>query len=568
MTPEQPQPTTKPLNFIEEIMEADLASSKHEGRVMTRFPPEPNGYLHIGHAKSICINFGLAQKYGGKTNLRFDDTNPVKEDVEYVDSIREDVKWLGFSWKGEFFASDYFQQLYDYAEYLIQQGKAFVCDLSENEIREYRGNFYTPGRPSPFRERQPEENLELFRKMRAGEFPDGSKVLRAKIDAQHPNMNMRDPLMYRIRRARHHRTGNNWCIYPMYDYAHGVCDAIENITHSICTLEFEDHRPLYEWFLEQDKEEKFFKRPLPRQIEFARLNLTHTVMSKRRLLQLVQEGHVSGWDDPRMPTICGLRRRGYTPEAIRAFAERVGVAKRDMTAEVGLLEACIRECLEASAPRRMAVLHPLRLTVTNFAREQAFDAELPNHPEKPEMGSRKLPFSGELWIEQEDFMENPPKKWHRLSLGAEVRLRGACIIKCNEVVKDNAGNVIELRCTWDENSKGGNAADGRKIKGTIHWVSAAQAINAEVRLYGQLFQLEDPMALPDDQDWRHTIDSNSLEIAKAKLEPSLADVQMGTRFQFERAGYFALDPDSQLDRPIFNRVVGLKDSWAKIAGSK
>ena len=568
MTPEQPQPTAKPLNFIEDIMEADLASNKHGGRVMTRFPPEPNGYLHIGHAKSICINFGLAQKYGGNTNLRFDDTNPVKEDVEYVDSIREDVRWLGFSWEGEFYASDYFQQLYDYAEYLIQQGKAFVCDLSENEIREHRGNFYTPGRPSPFRGRPPEENLELFRKMRAGEFSDGSKVLRAKIDAQHPNMNMRDPLMYRIRRARHHRTGDEWCIYPMYDYAHGVCDAIENITHSICTLEFEDHRPLYEWFLEQDEERKFFRRPLPRQIEFARLNLTHTVMSKRRLLQLVQEGHVSGWDDPRMPTICGLRRRGYTPEAIRAFAERVGVAKRDMTAEVGLLEACIRECLEASAPRRMAVLRPLRLTITNFAPEQAFEAELPNHPEKPEMGSRKLPFSSELWIEQEDFMEDPPKKWHRLSQGAEVRLRGACIVKCEEAIKDDAGNVVELRCTWDENSKGGSAADGRKIKGTIHWVSAASAIDAEVRLYSQLFQLEDPMNLPEGQDWRTGINSQSLEIAKAKLEPSLAGTQLGTRFQFERAGYFAPDPGSAPGRLIFNRVVGLKDSWAKMASDK
>jgi glutaminyl-tRNA synthetase len=531
---------------------------------MTRFPPEPNGYLHIGHAKSICINFGLAKKYGGKTNLRFDDTNPVKEDVEYVDSIREDVRWLGFSWVGEFYASDYFPLLYDYAEYLIQQGKAFVCDLIESEIKEYRGNFYTHGRPSPHRNRSWEENLNLFRRMRDGEFPDGSRVLRAKIDVQHPNMNMRDPLMYRIRRAHHHRTGDSWCVYPMYDYAHGICDAIENITHSICTLEFEDHRPLYDWFLEQDVEGKFFKRPLPRQIEFARLNLTHTLMSKRRLLQLVQESMVSGWDDPRMPTICGLRRRGYTPEAVRAFAERVGVAKRDMVAEIGLLESCVREDLEAIAPRRMAVLRPLKLTITNMSPEQYFEVELPDVNEKPESGTRKLRFTKELWIEQDDFREAPPKKWFRLAPDAEVRLRGAAIVRCREVVKDPHGGIAELRCVWDENSKGGNAADGRKIKGTIQWVSAEEAIEAELRLYNHLFLAEDPMDMPEGQDWRQGINNQSLEILKAKLEPSLANARHGERFQFERTGYFAVDSDSTPGLPVFNRIVGLKDTWAKI----
>jgi len=559
--------TSNSLNFIEEIMEADLASNKHGGRVMTRFPPEPNGYLHIGHAKSICINFGLAKKYGGKTNLRFDDTNPTKEDVEYVDSIRRDVRWLGFSWVGEYFASDYFQTLYDYAEYLAQQGKAYVCDLSEADIREYRGNFYTPGRPSPYRERSREENLDLFRRMRAGEFPDGAKVLRAKIDVQHSNINMRDPLMYRIRRAHHHRTGDAWCIYPMYDFAHGICDAIENITHSICTLEFEDHRPLYEWFLEQDIEEKFFKRPLPRQIEFARLNLTHTMMSKRRLFQLVQEGIVSGWDDPRMPTICGLRRRGYTPESIRDFAERVGVAKRDMVAEVELLESCIREDLEASAPRRMAVLRPLKLTITNMTPDQSFEIEMPHHAEKPELGARSLRFAPELWIDEDDFKEAPPKKWFRLAPGAEVRLRGAAIVRCQDVVKDASGNVTELLCVWDENSKGGNAADGRKIKGAIHWVSAIDAIDAEIRLYDHLFLAEDPMSTPEGQDWRQGVNSQSLVRVKAKLEPTLSDARPGQRFQFERTGYFVVDADSTPETPIFNRIAGLKDSWAKIEAS-
>ena len=552
------------LNFIEEIMEADRASGKHGGRVLTRFPPEPNGYLHIGHAKSICINFGLAKKYGGTTNLRFDDTNPTKEDIEYVDSIREDVRWLGFAWAGEYYASDYFPKLYDYAEYLIQEGKAYVCDLSEEEIKDYRGNFYRPGRPSPYRDRSPEENLDLFRRMRAGEFPDGSRVLRAKIDVQSPNMNLRDPLMYRIRRAHHHRTGDAWCIYPMYDFAHGISDALESITHSICTLEFEDHRPLYEWFLEQDVDGRFFARPHPRQIEFARLNLTHTVMSKRRLLQLVQEGHVAGWDDPRMPTLCGLRRRGYTPESIRAFAEKVGVAKRDMVADAGLLEHCIREDLEARAPRRMAVLRPLKVVLTNMTDADAFDVELPSHPERPELGTRTLPFTRELYIEQEDFREDNPKKWFRLAPGAEVRLRGAALVRCEEVVKDASGAVVELRCTWDPASKGGNAPDGRKVKGTLHWVSAAHALDAEVRLYETLFTQEDPMDVPEGRDWKEFLNPHSLEVLTAKLEPGLAGARPGERIQFERLGYFCVDQDSAPGRPVFNRTVGLKDSWAKI----
>jgi len=557
-------PETKSLNFIEEIMEGEQQQGKHQGRVLTRFPPEPNGYLHIGHAKSICINFGLAKKYGGKTNLRFDDTNPAKEDVEYVDSIREDVKWLGFDWAGEFYASDYFQFLYDYAEYLITQGKAFVCDLTEEEAKEYKGNFFNPGKESPCRHRSPEENLDLFRRMRAGEFADGSRTLRAKIDVQSPNMNMRDPVMYRIRRAHHHRTGDAWLIYPMYDFAHGISDALETITHSICTLEFEDHRPLYEWFLEQDVDQKFFQRPLPRQIEFARLNLTYTVMSKRRLLQLVQEGRVRGWDDPRMPTLCGLRRRGYTAESIRAFAERVGVAKRDMVADVGLLEHCIREDLEARAPRAMAVLRPLKLVITNLAEEEVHTLEMPFHPEKPEMGTRSVPFSREIWIDQDDFREEAPKKWFRLAPGAEVRLRGAALVRCEEVLKDAAGNVTELRCTWDPASLGGNAPDGRKVKGTIHWVSARHAASAEVRLYEQLFSQENPMDVPPGQDWHEFIHPGSLETLTAKLEPSLAQAKQGDRFQFERTGYFALDLDSQPGALVFNRTVCLKDSWGKI----
>jgi glutaminyl-tRNA synthetase len=564
MTPESPTPESRSLHFIEEIMEADLASGKHQGRITTRFPPEPNGYLHIGHAKSICINFGLARKYGGSTNLRFDDTNPVKEDVEYVDSIREDVHWLGFAWANELYASDYFQFLYDYAEYLVGEGKAYVCDLSDEEIKEYRGNYYRAGKPSPYRDRGPEENLDLFRRMRAGDFPDGSRVLRAKIEVNAPNMNLRDPLMYRIRRSHHHRTGDAWLIYPMYDYAHGISDAIEGITHSICTLEFEDHRPLYEWFLEQDVEARFFSRPLPRQIEFARLNVTHTVMSKRRLLLLVQEGHVAGWDDPRMPTICGLRRRGYTPESVRAFADKVGVAKRDMVADVGLLEHCIREDLEARARRAMAVLRPLKVVITNMDASDIHWLDLPYHVENQAMGSRKVPLTREVWIDREDFREEAPKKWFRLAPGAEVRLRGAALVRCQEVVRDASGGVVELRCTWDPDSLGGNAPDGRKVRGTIHWVGAVHAIPAEVRLYEQLFTREDPMDVPEGGDWRDTLSPHSLEVVQALVEPALAEAGPGERFQFERTGYFCVDLDSKPGQLVFNRTVELKDSWAKI----
>ena len=565
MPAEPSAPESKSLHFIEEIVEADLASGKHGGRVLTRFPPEPNGYLHIGHAKSICLNFGLAARYGGATNLRFDDTNPVKEDVEYVDSIREDVRWLGFDWKGEHYASDYFPFLYDYAEYLVQQGKAYVCDLSEAEIREYRGNFHVAGKASPYRDRPPAENLDLFRRMKAGEFADGSKVLRAKIDMASGNMNLRDPLMYRIRRAHHHRTGDAWLIYPMYDYAHGVSDALETITHSICTLEFEDHRPLYDWFLEQDVEGRFFQRPLPRQIEFARLNLTYTVMSKRRLLLLVQEGHVKAWDDPRMPTICGLRRRGYTAESLRAFAERVGVAKRDTVIDVGLLEFAIREDLEKKAPRALAVLRPLRLVIENLAEGEVHWLTLPNHPEDASLGSRKVPFSREIFVERDDFREEAPKKWFRLAPGAEVRLKGACLVRCTDVIRDGAGAVVELRCTWDPASLGGDAPDGRKVKGTLHWVSAAHAVPAEVRLYDRLFTAEDPMDVAEGGDWRDTLNPDSLEVlAGARVEPGLADVAPGTRLQFERLGYFCADPDGHPGAPVFNRTVGLKDSWSKI----
>ncbi len=565
MPSDPPVPEPKSLHFIEEIVEADRASGKHGGRVLTRFPPEPNGYLHIGHAKSICLNFGLAARYGGATNLRFDDTNPVKEDVEYVDSIREDVRWLGFDWKGEHYASDYFQFLYDYAVYLVEQGKAYVCDLSEAEIREYRGNFHVPGKASPYRDRTPAENLDLFRRMKAGAFADGSRVLRAKIDMASGNMNLRDPLMYRIRRAHHHRTGDAWCIYPMYDYAHGVSDAIETITHSICTLEFEDHRPLYDWFLEQDVEGRFFQRPLPRQIEFARLNLTYTVMSKRRLLLLVQEGHVKAWDDPRMPTICGLRRRGYTPESLRAFAERVGVAKRDTVMDVGLLEFAIREDLEKKAPRAMAVLRPLKLVIENLPEGEIHWLTLPNHPDDPAFGTRQVPFSREVLIERDDFREEAPKKWFRLAPGAEVRLKGACLVRCTDVVKNAAGEVVELRCSWDPASLGGNAPDGRKVKGTLHWVSAAHAVPAEVRLYDRLFTAEDPMDVPEGGDWRDTLNPESLEIlAGARVEPALAGAAPGARIQFERLGYFCADPDGRAGAPVFNRTVGLKDSWTKI----
>jgi glutaminyl-tRNA synthetase len=564
MTQETPAPESRSLHFIEEIAEADLASGKHAGRICTRFPPEPNGYLHIGHAKSICINFGLAKRYGGSTNLRFDDTNPAKEEVEYVDSIRDDVKWLGFEWAGEHYASDYFQFLYDYAEYLILEGKAYVCDLNEDEIKDYRGNFFKAGRNSPFRDRSPQESLDLFRRMRAGEFADGAKVLRAKIDMQSPNMNMRDPLMYRIKRAHHHRTGDAWLIYPMYDYAHGVSDAIERITHSICTLEFEDHRPLYDWFLEQDVDGRFFQRPHPRQIEFARLNLTYTVMSKRRLLELVKEGHVRGWDDPRMPTISGLRRRGFTAASVRAFAEKVGVAKRDMVADVGLLEHCVREDLADRAPRAMAVLRPLKVVIENLAEGEVHWLDVPNHPMDASLGRRKVPFTRDIFVEREDFQLVAPKKWFRLAPGAEVRLKNACLLTCTSVVQDAEGEVVELKCTWDPASLGGDAPDGRKVKGTLHWVSATHSVACEVRLYDRLFTAKDPMDVPEGGNWRDFINPESMEtLVTARLEPSLATAEAGTSFQFERLGYFVADPDGRTGAPVFNRTVSLKDSWAK-----
>lgn len=549
----------KPKNFLEEIIEGDIKSGKHGGRVLTRFPPEPNGYLHIGHAKSICLNFGLAQRYGGQTNLRFDDTNPVKEDVEYVDSIKEDVRWLGFNWANEFYASDYFEQLYQWAVDLIKSGLAYVDDQTQEQIRLTRGTVTQPGKPSPWRDRSVEENLDIFTRMRAGEFPDGSKVLRAKIDMGHPNMLMRDPILYRIIHAHHHRTGDKWCIYPMYDYAHGQSDSIEGITHSICTLEFDVHRPLYDWFIE--KLDIFPSK----QYEFARLNLTYTVMSKRKLLELVKEKIVMAWDDPRMPTICGLRRRGYTPEAIRVFADRVGVAKRDNVIDLSLLEFCIREDLNKRAERRMAVLNPLKVVITNYPEGQTELLEAVNNPEDEGAGKRSVPFGRELFIEQEDFMENPPKKFFRLAPGNEVRLRYAYFVKCNEVVKDSDGNIIELRCTYDPESKGGQSPDGRKVQGTIHWVSAQHAVPAEVRLFDRLFMNPDPNDVPEGEDWKTAINPESLTVITAYVEPELAKADVLDKFQFERMGYFCVDSDSTPEKLVFNRTVTLKDTWAKIA---
>ena len=561
MTQETAPSESRSLNFIEEIMQADLADQKHGGRICTRFPPEPNGYLHIGHAKSICINFGLARKNGGSTNLRFDDTNPSKEEVEYVDSIREDVRWLGFEWAGEHYASDYFQFLYDYAEYLIQEGKAYVCDLSDEEIRDYRGNFFKAGRNSPYRDRSPEENLELFRAMRSGAFEDGVRVLRARIDMQSPNMNMRDPLMYRIRRVHHHRTGHAWPIYPMYDYAHGVSDAIERITHSICTLEFEDHRPLYDWFLEQDVDGRFFRRPLPRQIEFARLNLTYTVMSKRKLMQLVQDRLVTGWDDPRMPTISGLRRRGVTARALRDFAYNIGITKYDGMTEVGVLDHAIRDDLNRHALRRLAVLRPVKVVFSNLPEDYFEELEAYNLPDDP-TNTRKIPFTREVFIEAEDFMEIPPPKYFRLRPGGEVRLKYGYIIKCDEVIKDNTGNIAELRCTVDLTTKRGGPNADRKVKGTIHWVSATRAVDAEVRLYDRLFTVPEPDA---EGDFKAHLNPHSLEVLAAKCEPSLADASPEERYQFERLAYFALDKDSAPGKLVFNRTITLKDTWAKEA---
>jgi glutaminyl-tRNA synthetase len=548
-------------HFIKKLIEHDLETNKYDGRVMTRFPPEPNGYLHIGHAKSICLNFGLAQDYGGHCNLRFDDTNPTKEEVEYVESIKEDVRWLGFDWDDRlYYASDYFEQLYQYAVQLIKDDKAYVDSLSAEEIKEYRGTLTEPGKESPYRNRTVEENLDLFERMRAGEFEDGTHVLRAKIDMTSGNLNMRDPVMYRILHAEHHRTGDNWCLYPMYDWAHGLSDSIERITHSICTLEFEDHRPLYDWFLEQ------LNVYQPQQIEFARLNLTHTVMSKRKLLRLVQDNHVGGWDDPRMPTISGLRRRGYTPESIREFCERIGVAKKDSVVDIKLLEYCIREDLNKRAPRVLGVLRPLRLVIVNYPEDQVEELEAINNPEDSSMGTRMVPFSRVLYIEREDFREDAPKKWFRLAPGREVRLRYGYYVTCVEVVKDDkTGEVLELLCTYDPETRGGWSSDGRKVRGTLHWVSAAHAIDAEVRLYDHLFLKSNPEEVEGGVEFQSNINPNSLEILEScKLEPSLAQTTPGSRYQFERLGYFSVDTDSSEEKLVFNRTVTLRDTWAKI----
>ena len=553
---------TMATNFIRTTIDQDLADSRFGGRrIHTRFPPEPNGYLHIGHAKSICLNFGIADEYGGLTNLRFDDTNPVKEDVEYVESIIEDVHWLGFDWQDRlFYASDYFAALYQFAVQLIQTGKAYVCDLSADEIRTYRGTLTEPGKPSPYRDRSIEENLDLFVRMRKGEFPDGMRVLRAKIDMASPNLNMRDPVIFRIKHASHHRTGDAWCIYPMYDYAHCISDSLEEITHSICTLEFEDHRPLYDWFLDE------LKIYHPRQIEFARLNLTYTVMSKRKLLQLVQENKVSGWDDPRMPTLCGMRRRGYPAQAIRNFAEMIGVAKRDSMVDFALLEYCVREELNRTAERALAVLRPLKLIIDNYPSDQVEEVTAVNNPEDPAMGTRQVPFSRELYIEQDDFREDPPKKYHRLQPGGEVRLRYAYIVKCLEVRKDpNTGQVVEVHCTYDPETRSGSTQSDRKVKGTIHWVSAAHALPAQVRLYENLFNKENLNDLAEGESFLLYLNPHSMEILQpCYLEPSLKKARPLDHFQFERLGYFCVDKDSRGDRYLFNRTTTLRDTWAKI----
>ncbi|MCX6641221.1 MAG: glutamine--tRNA ligase/YqeY domain fusion protein [bacterium] len=549
-----------PSHFIGQIITEDLKRGKNDGRVNTRFPPEPNGYLHIGHAKSICLNFGLAKEFGGWCNLRFDDTNPIKEEQEYIDSIIEDVRWLGFDWQDRlFYASDYFDQLYQWAVELIKKGKAYVCDLTADQVRETRGTLTQPGTESPYRNRSIEENLDLFGRMRAGEFPYGARTLRAKIDMAAGNLNLRDPVMYRILKASHHRTGDQWCIYPMYDWAHGQSDSIEGITHSICTLEFEDHRPLYDWYIEQ------LGVHHPQQIEFARLNLTYTVMSKRKLLQLVKENQVSGWDDPRMPTLSGLRRRGYTPEAIRDFAERVGVAKRASTVDIAFLEHCLREDLNKRAPRCMAVLKPLKVVIENYPEGQVEELEAVNNPEDPSAGTRKVPFSRTIYIERDDFMEDPPPKFFRLAPGQEVRLRWGFFIKCEGVVRDEKGEVVALRCTYDPASRGGNSPDGRKVKATLHWVSAEPAIDAEVRLYDHLFTKENPDDVEEGEDWKAGINPNSLQVLTGcKLEPSLRDLPAGSRVQFERLGYFCVDKDSTPGKLVFNRTVTLKDEWARV----
>ncbi|MCB6542984.1 glutamyl-tRNA synthetase [uncultured Desulfovibrio sp.] len=547
------------LDFIRTRITEDNASGRFGNRVHTRFPPEPNGYLHLGHAKSICLNFGVAREFGGLCNLRFDDTNPTKEETEYVDSIREDVRWLGGVWDDrEFYASDYFEKLYDYAEQLIKMGKAYVDDLSAEEIREYRGTLTEPGRESPWRNRSVDENLDLFRRMRAGEFGDGQKVLRAKIDMTSPNVVMRDPTLYRIRHAEHHRTGNKWCIYPMYDYTHCLSDSIEGITHSLCTLEFINNRELYDWVL------KTLGAYRPQQIEFARLNVTYTVLSKRKLIQLVKEGHVTGWDDPRMPTLSGMRRRGIPPEALREFCSRIGLARADSTVEYSMLEFCVREYLNEHTPRVMAVLDPVKVVIENYPVGQVEEFDMPYHPEDASYGSRKVPFSRELYIERDDFRLEPPKKFHRLAPGAEVRLRYAYFITCREAVLDDAGNVVELRCVYDPESKGGQSPDGRKVKGTIHWVSAAHAIPAEVRLYDQLFAVENPNAAPEGKTFLDNLNPESLTKVEALLEPALATFKAGDKMQFERLGYYCKDKDSTDAKPVFNRTTTLRDTWAKL----
>lgn len=549
------------FDFISEIIEQDIRTNKWGGHVVTRFPPEPNGYLHIGHAKSINLNFGLAQRYGGRCHLRFDDTNPTTESMEYVEAIKRDVKWLGFDWgEHEYFASDYFDKLYEWAVRLIKAGKAYVCDLHPDEVKEYRGDWNKPGKESPYRNRSVEENLELFERMKNGEFEEGSKTLRAKIDMSSPNMNLRDPIMYRIIKRPHYRTGDKWCIYPTYDWAHGQSDSIEKITHSICTLEFEEHRPLYDWFLDQLGEHH------PQQIEFARLNMTYTVMSKRKLIELVEGGYVRGWDDPRMPTISGMRRRGYTPEAIRNFCNRIGVARSDNFVDIKLLEFCVREDLNKRSPRVMGVLNPLKVVIENYPEGKAEELEAINNPEDPTMGTRLVPFSRELFIEKDDFMENPPSKFYRLAPGREVRLRYAYFIKCVGTVKDEkTGEIKELRCVYDPQTRGGDAPDGRKVKATLHWVSAKHAITAEVRLYDLLFSKENPNEVEEGKDWKDYINADSMKVlTNCKLEPSLKNAKIGDIFQFERLGYFCVDPDSTIDKMVFNRAVTLKDEWSKI----
>ena len=549
------------VNFIHQIIEEELSRGKNQGRVHTRFPPEPNGYLHIGHAKSICLNFGTATKYNGLANLRFDDTNPVKEDTEYVDSIMEDVHWLGFDWGNRlYYASDYFDQLYDWAVKIIKDGNAYVDDLNAEQISEYRGTVTRAGKESPFRSRTIDENLDLFTRMKNGEFADGSKVLRAKVDMAHPNMLMRDPIMYRILHTDHHRTGDKWCIYPMYDYAHGQSDYLEGITHSICTLEFEVHRPLYEWYLEQIAEGDY----RPRQIEFARLNLTYTVMSKRKLLQLVNENFVTGWDDPRMPTICGLRRRGYTPESLRNFADTIGIAKRDQTIDVALLEFCVREDLNKRSNRMMAVLNPVKLILDNYPDGQVEELEAINNPGDPDAGSRMVQFSKELYIEREDFMENPTGKFFRLKPGGEVRLKYGYIIKCESIVKDNEGNITEIHCTYEADTKSGMVNSNKKVKGTLHWVSVAHAVPVEVRLYDRLFATETPENVEEGHDFKENINPDSLKVITAFAESSVKTAKAGDRFQFERLGYFCVDPDTDSSKIVFNRTVALKDTWSKL----